>query len=123
MKEILFLSPVFKETIWGGDRFRTEWMYDIPSSHTGECWAISAHPNGDCLIKNGHFSGQSLSWLWEHHRELFHNLPGPVFPLLVKIIDAKEDLSIQVHPDNSYASVHENGALGKSECWYVLSCK
>ena len=123
MKEILFLSPVFKETIWGGDRLRTEWMYDIPSSHTGECWAISAHPNGDCLIKSGRFSGQSLSWLWEHHRELFHNLPGPVFPLLVKIIDAKEDLSIQVHPDNSYAAVHEDGALGKSECWYILNCK
>ena len=123
MKEILFLEPVFKETIWGGSRLGTEWLYDIPSDHTGECWAISAHPHGDCIIKNGQYSGRHLSWLWENHREYFHNLPGPIFPLLIKIIDAREDLSIQVHPDNAYAYTHEHGALGKNECWYVLNCK
>ena len=123
MKEIIFLEPIFKETIWGGERLKTEWQYNIPSNHTGECWAISAHPHGDCIIKNGNFSGHTLSWLWDNHRELFHNLSGNVFPLLVKIIDAKEDLSIQVHPDNAYADIHENGSLGKSECWYILNCK
>ncbi len=123
MKEILFLDPVFKETIWGGDRLGTEWMYNIPSAHTGECWAISAHPHGDCIIQNGEYAGRHLSWLWDHHKELFNNFPGQFFPLLIKIIDAKEDLSIQVHPDNAYAASHENGALGKSECWYILNCK
>lgn len=122
MKELLFLEPVFKETIWGGDRLRTDYGYDIPSDHTGECWAISAHPNGDGVIANGTYKGMHLSALWESHRELFGNLAGSQFPLLVKIIDAKADLSIQVHPDDAYAAEHENGALGKTECWYILDC-
>lgn len=122
MKELLFLEPVFKETIWGGDRLRTEYGYDIPSDHTGECWAISAHPNGDGVIANGIYKGEHLSSLWENHRELFGNLPGNQFPLLIKIIDAKADLSIQVHPDDAYAAKHENGSLGKTECWYILDC-
>ena len=52
----------------------------------------------------------------------FGNYPGDQFPLLVKIIDAKADLSIQVHPDDEYAKVHEDGSLGKTECWYILDC-
>ncbi len=122
MKEILFLEPVMKEMIWGGDRLRTEYGYDIPSEKTGECWAISAHSKGDCIIKNGTFENWTLSRLFAEHRELFGNVEGDVFPLLVKIIDAREDLSIQVHPDDNYAKEHENGALGKTECWYILDC-
>ena len=87
----------------------------------GECWAISAHPNGDDVIATGESAGKTLSWLWANHRELFGNCEGDVFPLLVKIIDAAADLSIQVHPDDAYAGEHENGSLGKKECWYVLS--
>lgn len=120
MKEILYLEPVFKEMIWGGQRLREEFGYDIPSGHTGECWAVSAHPAGDLKISHGRYKDCRLSWLWENQRELFGNAEGSVFPLLIKIIDAKEDLSIQVHPDNAYAKEHENGALGKTECWYVL---
>lgn len=123
MREILFMKPVFKSMVWGGERLRTEFGYDIPDDHTGECWAISAHPNGDCLIKNGTYAGKSLSWLWENKRELFGNRTEDKFPLLVKIIDAKADLSIQVHPDDKYAFKKENGALGKTECWYILDCK
>jgi mannose-6-phosphate isomerase class I len=63
-----------------------------------------------------------LSQLWKEHKELFGNLDGE-FPLLIKIIDAKQDLSIQVHPDDAYANRYENGSLGKTECWYVLDCK
>ena len=120
MKNIIFLEPVFKTMIWGGNKLATEYGYTIPSDNTGECWAISAHRNGDCGIKNGEYSGKTLSWLWDNHRELFGNVEGDVFPLLIKIIDAKADLSIQVHPDDAYASKHENGALGKTECWYIL---
>ena len=120
--EILFLEPVFKTMVWGGDRLRTEYGYDIPNDFTGECWAISAHPNGDCTIKNGTYKGKTLSWLWENKRHLFGNRSEQTFPLLVKIIDAKQDLSIQVHPSDSYAYTHENGALGKTECWYILDC-
>ncbi len=122
MSNIIFLEPVFKSMIWGGNKLATEYGYQIPSDHTGECWAISAHKNGDCTIGSGEFRGQTLSWLWEKHRELFGNAQGEVFPLLIKIIDAKTDLSIQVHPDDAYARVKENGSLGKTECWYILDC-
>jgi len=122
MREILFLEPVFKSAIWGGTKLSSIYGYDIPTDHTGECWAISAHQNGDCTIKNGEYAGQTLSWLWDNHRELFGNAKGDVFPLLIKIIDAKADLSIQVHPDDEYANVNENGSLGKTECWYILEC-
>ena len=123
MKEILFLEPVFKEVIWGGDKLATSYGYKIPSDTTGECWAVSAHKNGDCKLINGEFKGKSLSWLWDNHREIFGNAKGDVFPLLIKIIDAKKDLSIQVHPDDEYAKKNENGALGKTECWYILDCE
>lgn len=122
MSELLWITPIFKEMIWGGDRLRSEFQYDIPSDHTGECWAISAHPNGDCSITSGSYKGHTLSQLWEMKPELFGQVKGDRFPLLVKIIDARQDLSIQVHPDDAYARVHEHGSLGKTECWYVLDC-
>jgi len=121
--ELLLLEPVFKQMIWGGNRLKDDFGYDIPGDNTGECWAISAHPHGDCTIKNTEYKGKTLSWLWENHRELFGNVQGDRFPLLIKIIDAKADLSIQVHPDDAYAAEHENGSLGKMECWYILDAK
>ncbi len=120
--EMIRLKPVFKQMIWGGNRMRAEFGYDIPGDDTGECWAISAHKNGDCEIAEGEYAGKTLSWLWNEHRELFGNIDLPVFPLLTKIIDARENLSIQVHPDDTYAGSHENGSLGKTECWYILDC-
>lgn len=122
MHELLFLKPVFKEMIWGGNRMRETFNYDIPGDDTGEAWIVSAHPQGDCAVTEGTYKGKKLSCLWQEHRELFGNLSGDVFPLLVKIIDAKNDLSIQVHPDDSYAKEQEHGALGKRECWYILDC-
>ncbi len=119
---VLFLEPVLKENIWGGSRLKTDFGYLIPGSHTGECWGISAHPNGDVKIKGGEFAGKTLSALWKEHRYLFADLQMEQFPLLVKIIDAKDDLSIQVHPDDAYAAIHENGSLGKTECWYIIDC-
>ena len=119
---ILKLKPVLQEKIWGGDRLNTVFGYDIPSGHTGECWAISGHPGGDCPVENPAFAGETLGSPWRKRRDLFGNVPGDIYPLLVKIIDAREDLSIQVHPDDAYAAAHENGALGKTECWYVLDC-
>lgn len=121
--EILFLNPVFKQMIWGGDRLGKDWPYQIPGDNTGECWAVSAHPNGDCTIKKGTYAGNTLSRLWEEKPELFGNTGKDRFPLLVKIIDAKDDLSIQVHPDDNYAKANENGSLGKTECWYVLDSR
>lgn len=123
MKEIFFTKPIFKEVLWGGEKLRDLFGYEIPSNHTGECWAISGHEHGDCEIAEGKYKGKTLGWLWKEKRELFGNLEGDQFPLLVKIIDAKEDLSIQVHPDDAYAKIHEHGSLGKTECWYVLDAQ
>ena len=119
MRELLFLDPVLKECIWGGTRL-SGFGYRLPSDRVGECWGISAHPNGDCTVRSGTFAGMSLSELFLKHRELFGGIEGMRFPLLVKLIDAKNDLSVQVHPDDEYARIHENGACGKAECWYIL---
>ena len=120
--EILRTKPIFKEAIWGGTRLRDDFGYEIPSDHTGECWAVSAHPDGEGSIAGGTYDGMKLSGLWDTHPELFGNLPLDRFPLLTKIIDANGDLSIQVHPDDAYAAEHENGSLGKMECWYIIDC-
>lgn len=123
MTEPLFLHPVFQERIWGGTALKERFGYDIPSDRTGECWAVSGHPNGQSVVKNGTYAGKTLGELWDTNRELFGNLEGKVFPLLVKILDANADLSVQVHPDDEYAAKYENGELGKTECWYVIDCK
>lgn len=119
MGHILWVKPVFHEKIWGGHRLRDVYGYDIPSDQTGECWAPSAHKNGDNTIIEGEFAGKTLSRVFDEHRELFGNIKDKEFPLLVKIIDACDDLSVQVHPNDEYAGIHEN-SLGKTECWYVL---
>lgn len=121
-QELLFLNPVFTHNIWGGSRLREEFGYPVEGTDIGECWGISAHPNGEGTVRDGVYAGVKLSELWKTHPELFGNVEYDRFPLLVKIIDAREDLSIQVHPDDAYARVHENGSLGKTECWYVLDC-
>ncbi|GBG94006.1 mannose-6-phosphate isomerase [Ligilactobacillus salitolerans] len=120
MTEPLFLKPYFQEKIWGGSRLKSVYGYDIPSDHTGECWAISGHSHGPATVINGPYQGKNLMQLWQEERQLFGNAAGDVFPLLTKILDAKEDLSVQVHPDDAYAKEHE-GELGKTECWYVLA--
>ena len=122
MKSILFLEPVFKQMIWGGRQLADQFGYEIPGDRTGECWAVSAHPNGDCVVREGAYQGKTLSQLWKEEPGLFGNSDLDRFPLLVKIIDAKDDLSIQVHPDDAYAGENENGSLGKTECWYILDC-
>lgn len=119
---ILFLEPVFTENIWGGTVLRDTYGYEVSGDHIGECWGIAAHDNGDCTIKNGPCAGMKLSKLWEEKPEMFGGSTKDRFPLLIKIIDARENLSIQVHPDDAYAMEHENGSFGKTECWYILGC-
>lgn len=121
-KEILFLEPILKECVWGGSRLTSEYPYTPKQDGIGECWAVSAHPHGDCRVKKGKWKGMSLSGLYKEHKDLFGNLSYEEFPLLVKIIDAKSDLSIQVHPDDTYARERENVPFGKTECWYILDC-
>lgn len=122
MSEPLFLQSVMQEKIWGATHLRDVFGYDIPSDHVGEYWAISAHPNGVSTIKNGRYAGQTLDVLYVEHRELFGNRQEPVFPLLTKILDANDWLSVQVHPDDAYGLEHE-GELGKTECWYIIAAE
>ncbi|MBF0776250.1 mannose-6-phosphate isomerase, class I [Streptococcus azizii] len=120
MAEPLFLQSVMQEKIWGGTKLRDEFGYESPSDRVGEYWAISAHPNGVSIIKNGRYAGYRLDDLYREHRELFANRTEEVFPLLTKMLDANDWLSVQVHPDDAYGLAHE-GELGKTECWYVLA--
>lgn len=120
--EPLFMKPVFQEKIWGGSRLRSVFGFDIPNDKIGEDWAISAHPHGVSVIENGPFKGKKLTELWEDHKELFGNPSEPVFPLLIKILDAEDELSVQVHPDDAYGMKHE-GELGKTECWYIIDAE
>lgn len=121
----IFLTPVKKQTIWGGHSLAQEYGFGVPGEPIAEAWAVSAHPAGDCMVCGGEWDGMTLSALWKNHPELFACPGERQFPLLVKFIDAEKDLSIQVHPDDAYAAAHESPVdgspcRGKSECWYIL---
>lgn len=123
MRTIIFLNPVFKQRVWGGNQLGDRFGYIISEHNIGECWGVSAHPNGDCVVKEGIYEGKTLSRLWKEYPELFGNSDLKYFPLLTKIIDAKDACSVQVHPNDEYAGEHENGSLGKTECWYIIDCE
>jgi len=91
-------------------------------SPLAETWECSTHPDGQSTVDGGEFDGMKLGDVLEAHPEFLGSnsrTPGEL-PILIKLIDAKSDLSVQVHPDDDYARVHENGSLGKTEMWYVL---
>lgn len=117
---IYFFQPVFHQKIWGGSTL-TDYFH-LKEDHIGEDWAISAHPHGLTKIINGELQGELLNQVWEKHPELFGNPTEKEFPLLMKILDAHEDLSVQVHPNDAYAKTH-GGGLGKTECWYVIDAE
>lgn len=119
----IFLKPVLQEKIWGGEKLAAEFGLEIPSETTGEAWVISAHPNGVATVSAPKaFVGLGLDVLYAQEPQLFGPQHPEPFPLLVKILDAKTDLSVQVHPDDVYAQAHEGAnELGKTECWYVIS--
>ncbi|WP_296113871.1 mannose-6-phosphate isomerase, class I [uncultured Anaerococcus sp.] len=122
MDKILFLQGKFSEKIWGGSRLKNEYGYDIPSAKTGEYWAISGMEGASSVITNGKFKERALREIYKSEPELFGNSKEEDFPLLVKIIDASDDLSIQVHPDDEMGARLEN-SKGKTECWYILNEK
>ena len=122
MDKIIFLEPVFCERIWGG-RNLEKFNFSIPQGDIGEAWVIAAHDNGSSKIINGSLAGLTLKEAYEKHPTLFTEKVYDKFPLLIKILDASDNLSVQVHPEDDYAKVNENGELGKTECWYVLDAK
>lgn len=118
----LLLRPSGKDYLWGGSRLNDEFEKEIDLSPLAETWECSTHPDGPSYVVGGAFNGMELEevlkknpeYLGERHKGE-HSLP-----ILIKFIDAKKDLSVQVHPDDAYARDHENGQLGKTEMWYVL---
>lgn len=123
--EPIFLEPVYKERIWGGQKLKTAYDYDIPYDKTGEAWVVSAHSHGPSVIQNGPLCGKTLAEAWENHGELFNKKSNnnADYPLLIKILDATDDLSVQVHPNDQFARNVEGVPFGKTECWYVLSAE
>lgn len=119
---IIRLNPVFKERIWGGKRLKKMFNYQLPNDKTGECWGISGHVNGSNVITNGPFQGRTLRDIYQTYPDLFKGSQSPEFPLLTKIIDAQDDLSVQVHPSDDDV-IGTADMLGKTECWYVLDAE
>lgn len=117
--EPIFLKPYFRPKIWGGRKLKTIFNYDIPDGKVGEAWIISAYKDDASTGINGPYAGKSLRDIYRESPELFGNPKAKEFPLLVKFLDANDNLSVQVHPDDNYARTHENDS-GKTESWYVL---
>ncbi len=97
--------------------------YDIPKGNIGECWGISDHPNGMSVITSREYVGRTLAELWKKERHLFGDYTLDSFTLLVKLLDAADDLSVQVHPNDEEAIRLEGESYGKTECWYVVEAE
>lgn len=122
MNEPFLLKPAGKDYLWGGHRLNTDFGKHIPMEPLAETWECSTHPDGPCTVSDGVHSGKTLTEVLGKHPEYLGTHPRirGELPILVKLIDADRDLSVQVHPDDDYAKIHENGSLGKTEMWYVL---
>lgn len=117
------LKPYISSTIWGGTRLVEEYGVQTEKENAAEAWVLSCHPNGCSVIAGGALDGRTLRSVYEADPSICGTRGGQFkeFPILIKFIDARDNLSIQVHPDEAYARRVENGA-GKTECWYILDC-
>lgn len=120
MMEPILLIPSGKDYLWGGEQLKTEYGKNIDIFPLAETWECSAHPNGPSYAASGRYQGQSLIEMIDNHPEWLGTKNTNGFPVLIKFIDAAKDLSVQVHPTDEYAELHENGQSGKTEMWYVL---
>lgn len=118
--EILRLQPAGMGYLWGGTRLRDEYGKKIELSPLAETWECSVHPDGLSVVANGEYKGRTLLEVLEFHPEwIGTKVTSEQLPILVKFIDAKKDLSIQVHPNDAYARKYEH-QNGKNELWYVI---
>ena len=119
----LVFQPVFKERVWGGQRL-SQFFPDLPAGRIGEAWVLSDHPQGRTPVVNGALAGSLLGELQAEFGAALLGRRGVLdkaaaFPLLLKLLDAQEDLSVQVHPADGYPGLAA-GELGKTEMWVVL---
>lgn len=117
------LIPAAKDYLWGGSRLNDDFNLNIDIQPFAEAWVCSTHPDGASFLT----SGESLKEVLAEHPDWLGTHAASVnngeLPILIKLIDAKKDLSVQVHPDDEYAEAHENRSLGKTEMWYVLDAR
>ena len=122
---ILKLQPACRETIWGGQRLRKDYHMQYEGANIAEAWMLSCHPSAPSMIENGTYAGKTLQQYLDAEGPqvlgsfgmLFHP-----FPILIKLIDAAQPLSIQVHPSNFYA-INREHQYGKTEMWYVVDAE
>ncbi len=121
----LLLTPPMKDYLWGGTRLKTEYGYQTDKDIAAEAWVLSCHKDGSSVVANGPMAGKPLPEVlkeWGDDAIGAKAAAFPYFPLLIKLIDAKDRLSVQVHPDNEYA-LRVEGEFGKTEMWYVVDCE
>jgi mannose-6-phosphate isomerase len=116
------LKPAGKDYLWGGHRLKDDFSKEIDMEPLAETWECSTHPDGPSIVASGAHKGMLLTEVLKEHPEYMgtHPKTDGGLPILIKFIDAKQDLSVQVHPDDEYAKKYEHGSLGKTEMWYVL---
>lgn len=121
----LKLKPTLKDYLWGGTRLKDEFKMQTDLEKVAEAWVLSAHNDGPSVVLNGELRGKTLveavsafgkECLGENGQKFSY------FPLLIKLIDAKDDLSVQVHPCDEYA-LRVEGEYGKTEMWYIVDCE
>ena len=118
----MLLKPALKETMWGGNEIYNVYGKGYKDDKIGESWELSCRDDLKSIIVNGPLAGKTITEVFYENSEDFTGNKSDKFPWLVKFIDANDDLSVQVHPDNKYAE--ENGDVsGKTEMWYILSAK
>ena len=125
MLYLLLFEPILKERIWGGQRLGKLFNRQLTADKIGESWDVACHKNGTSIISNGKYKGKSLDELIDKFGRclLGNDLDDKdieKFPLLIKMLDASDVLSVQVHPNDEYAALNENGELGKTEMWYIV---
>ena len=121
----LKLKPALKDYLWGGTRLKTEYKMESDLEKVAEAWVLSTHKDGPSVVLNGELCGKTLTeaveifgadCLGENGKKFSY------FPILIKLIDARDDLSVQVHPNDEYALKVE-GEYGKTEMWYIVDCE
>ncbi len=122
LRQPFLLRPEGKDYLWGGRRLRDDFAKNMDMEPLAETWECSTHPAGLSMAATGIFAGMSLAEVLRRHPEFLGTHPAAEngLPILIKLIDAREDLSVQVHPDDEYARRYEDGQPGKTELWYVM---
>ena len=121
----LLLKAPLKDYLWGGTRLKEEYGFESDKEKVAEAWVLSCHKDGNSIVKNGEYAEKTLQEvldIWGKEALGAKSDRFTYFPVLIKLIDAKDRLSVQVHPDDEYALKNE-GEYGKTEMWYVVDCE